>query len=155
MAHRAAVEQRQWLSEGEFADILTLTQLMPGPNVVGVAVCIGTRARGLVGALAAFAGFVLIPAALGFALALVWLGRTDIPLVRDILRGIGPAAAGLMIGTGLRLLRPHRGDARMVMVAALAFRRAGAGPPSAVARAGGSGAPLSIAATLYKRAAAR
>jgi chromate transporter len=154
MAHRAAVEQRQWLTEGEFADILTLTQLMPGPNVVGVAVCVGTRTRGLAGALAAFAGFVLVPGALGFALALMWLGRTDIPLVANVLRGVGPAAAGLMIGTGLRLLRPHRGDARTVVVAMLAFAGlALARFPLLLVLA--ILAPLSIAATLYQREAAR
>jgi hypothetical protein len=40
-AHRIAVEQRRWLSEQEFADIVSLRQFMPGPNIVGIAVCVG------------------------------------------------------------------------------------------------------------------
>jgi chromate transporter len=37
-ARRVAVEQRRWVSEDEFADILSLCQFMPGPNVIGIAV---------------------------------------------------------------------------------------------------------------------
>jgi chromate transporter len=121
LAHRGAVERRRWLTDAEFTDALTLCQFMPGPNVVGIAVCVGAKTRGLIGALVAFAGFVLIPGALGFALALIYLGQTKIPLIQNILGAISPAAAGLMIGTGLRLLGPHRHSARTVLFAALAF----------------------------------
>ncbi len=40
-AHRITVDQRRWLSEPDFADIMSLCQFMPGPNVVGIAVCTG------------------------------------------------------------------------------------------------------------------
>jgi chromate transporter len=56
-ARRIAVERRGWLSEAEFLDIVSLTQFLPGPNIVGIAVCVGTKLRGGVGALAAIAGF--------------------------------------------------------------------------------------------------
>jgi chromate transporter len=121
LAHRAAVERRRWLTEGDFTDALTLCQLMPGPNVVGIAVCVGAKTRGLAGALASFAGFALIPGIVGFALALLYLGQTGIPLVENVLRGISAAAAGLMIATGLRLLRPHRRHVPTLLFAALAF----------------------------------
>jgi chromate transporter len=121
LTHGAAVERRRWLTDAEFADALTLCQFMPGPNVVGIAICVGAKTRGLIGALVAFAGFALIPGALGFALALIYLGQTQIPLVRNILGAISPAAAGLMIGTGLRLLSPHRRSAQTVLFATLAF----------------------------------
>jgi chromate transporter len=121
LAHRGAVERRRWLTESEFADAVTLCQFLPGPNVVGIAICTGAKTRGLSGALAAFAGFALVPGALGFALALIYLGQTRIPVVQSILAGISPAAAGLMIGTGLRLLKPHRRHAPTILIAALAF----------------------------------
>ena len=59
--HRIAVDQRQWTSEEEFADIVSLCQFMPGPNVVGIAVCVGAKLRGSIGAIAAVLGFLLIP----------------------------------------------------------------------------------------------
>jgi len=48
------VEERQWMDDQEFAEILTLCQLMPGPNIVGIAVCVGARLRGATGALTAW-----------------------------------------------------------------------------------------------------
>src|SRR5262245_61561164 len=66
-ARRIAVEERRWITEGEFADIVSLCQFMPGPNIIGIAVCTGARLRGARGAFAAAAGFLLIPWAVGFA----------------------------------------------------------------------------------------
>src|SRR5580704_5246614 len=72
LAHRYAVQRRQWLTDAEFTDVLTLCQFMPGPNVVGIAVCVGAKTRGLPGAITAFAGFAMLPGILGFALALLY-----------------------------------------------------------------------------------
>lgn len=58
---RIAVERRGWLGEAEFLDIVSLCQFMPGPNIVGIAVCVGARLRAAAGALAALAGFLLLP----------------------------------------------------------------------------------------------
>src|SRR5215210_4169440 len=66
-ARRIAVEQERWIAEQDFADIVSLCQFMPGPNIVGIATCIGTRVRGVAGALASVAGFLLIPWVIGFA----------------------------------------------------------------------------------------
>jgi chromate transporter len=121
LAQRAVVDRRRWLTDAQFTDALTLCQFMPGPNMVGIAVCVGAKTRGLSGTIAAGAGFVLLPGALGFALALAYLGETRIPLIQHILNGISAAAAGLMIGTGLRLLRPYRRHVPTVIFAVLAF----------------------------------
>ena len=45
-ARRIIVEERGWLGDAEFADILSFCQFLPGPNVVSVTVCIGARFRG-------------------------------------------------------------------------------------------------------------
>ena len=44
-ARRIAVEKRRWLTEREFADVVSLCQFMPGPNIVGIAVCVGAKMR--------------------------------------------------------------------------------------------------------------
>src|ERR1700733_3957033 len=67
-AYRIAVERRSWLAEQDFTDILSLCQFMPGPNVVGIAVCVGAKLRGLSGAIAAVFGFIVIPWTVGFSL---------------------------------------------------------------------------------------
>ena len=46
-ARRMIVEERHWLSEVEFTDLLSLCQLLPGPNIVNVSVALGHRFAGL------------------------------------------------------------------------------------------------------------
>jgi chromate transporter len=119
-ARRIAVEQRHWINEEEFADILSLCQFLPGPNIVGIAVCVGVKLRGLIGAIAAVSGFVLIPWAVGFSLGVVYLRHAHVAVLQNILGGVSAAAAGLLIATGIRMLIPHRNRVQALAFAALA-----------------------------------
>jgi chromate transporter len=120
-ARRIAVEQRRWISEEEFTDILSLCQFMPGPNVVGIAVCVGANRRGTIGAIAAASGFVMIPWTIGLSIGLWLLQYAHLAVIRNILGGISAAAAGLLIATGIRMFRPHRVRPAALIIAALAF----------------------------------
>ena len=120
-SHRIAVDQRQWVTELEFADIVSLCQFLPGPNIVGIAVCIGARTRGSIGTIAALCGFLVIPWGIGLALGLLCLEYAHLTVLRNILNGVAPAAAGLFIATGVRLLMPHRGRPAALLFAGLAF----------------------------------
>jgi len=120
-ARRIAVETRRWITDGEFSDIVSLCQFMPGPNIVGIAVCVGAKLRGAVGTIAALAGFLVIPWAVGLSLGLVYLKFAHLTVLRNILGGIAAAAAGLLIATGIRLLLPHRRRPAALLFAALAF----------------------------------
>lgn len=107
-AHRTVVEQRRWISEEEFADILSLCQFMPGPNVVGIAVCAETKLRGSIGAIAAVSGFVLISWTIGFSLGVLYLQYAHLAVLQNILGGISAAATGLLIASGQDRARPQR-----------------------------------------------
>jgi chromate transporter len=120
-ARRIVVERQRWVDDQEFAEILTLCQFMPGPNIVGITICVGSRLRGPVGAVAAVAGFILIPWAVGLSLGGLYLHYTHLAVLQSILRGLSAAAAGLMIATGIRLLMPHRNRRTALLFAALAF----------------------------------
>jgi chromate transporter len=120
-ARRIVVEQTHWMNELEFTETLTLCQLMPGPNIVGIAVCVGAKLRGAIGAITAVAGFILLPWALGLSLGWLVLQRTHLPLLQNILGGLSAAAAGLIIATGIRLLMPHRARPTALLFTGLAF----------------------------------
>jgi chromate transporter len=120
-ARRIVVDQRQWATEDEFADILSLCQFMPGPNVVGIGVCVGAKRRGAAGAIAAVSGFVLLPCLAGFCLGLLYLQYAHLAVFRNILGGVSAVAAGMLIATGLRMLLPFRARPVALVVAALAF----------------------------------
>src|SRR5437016_5827567 len=120
-ARRIIIERRGWLSDPEFADILSLCQFLPGPNVVSMTVCIGAKFRGPAGALASLLGFIVIPWTVGFTLGALLLSYAHTGRLQGILHGIAAAAAGLIIATGLRLLLPHWRRPVALGFAALAF----------------------------------
>ncbi len=120
-ARRVAVETRCWISDREFADIVSLCQFMPGPNIVGIAVCVGAKVRGGVGSLAALAGFLVVPWSVGLALGLLCLKYVHLTVLQNVLRGIAAVAAGLLIATGAKLLAPHRSHPAGLLFATLAF----------------------------------
>ncbi|WP_354688428.1 chromate efflux transporter [Aeromonas sp. 19NY04SH05-1] len=56
---RTFVERLRWLTQAEFAQLLALCQLLPGPASSQLGFAIGRHRAGLAGALAAFIGFTL------------------------------------------------------------------------------------------------
>jgi chromate transporter len=120
-ARRILVESHRWVSDEEFADIISLCQFMPGPNIVGIAVCVGAKMRGAIGTVAALCGFLAVPWTVGLSLGVLYLRYAHLVILRNILAGIAAAAAGLLIATGVRLLRPHRRQPAACALAALAF----------------------------------
>ncbi len=119
-ARRMLVEDRAWLGPREFAELLNLCQLLPGPNVVNLSVCVGARYRGPRGSLAALAGLMAMPLAivLGLAVLVDRLGPQD--MLRHGFAGVTAAAAGLVIAMAVRTARPlrRRWDAWAVCAAA-------------------------------------
>jgi len=153
-SRRIAVDHHRWITEQDFADIVSLCQFLPGPNIVGIAVCVGTKLRGTVGAIATVAGFLLIPWTIGFALGVLYLEHAHDPVLQNILGGVSAVAAGLLIATGIRMLLPHRGRPAALLFAALAFGLMGfGGLPLLVVLFGL--VPLSIAAAGFQSARAR
>jgi chromate transporter len=120
-ARRIAVEKRRWINDREFADIVSLCQFMPGPNIVGIAVCVGAKMRGTIGTIAALCGFLVIPWTIGLTLGFLCLEYAHLPVLRNVLGGIAATAAGLLIATGIRLLVPHRRRPAALVFAALAY----------------------------------
>src|SRR5215510_2494534 len=120
-ARRIAVEKHRWLTDSEFADIVSLCQFMPGPNIAGIAVCVGAKMRGTIGTVAAVSGFLVIPWAIGLSVGLLLLQYVHLLVVRNILGGIAATAPGLLIATGIRLLMPHRRRPAVLLFAGLAF----------------------------------
>lgn len=70
------VERRQWMSDGDYADLVALCQFLPGPASSQVGYAIGLRQAGFWGGAAAWLGFTLPSTALmiGFAFGLSSLG---------------------------------------------------------------------------------
>jgi len=108
VARHALVEDCRWLTMQEFTDIVSRCQALPGPNIVNVSICIGGRYFGVRGAVAASAGLLGAPFILLLALAALYSGYAQVPAVANALRGISAVAAGLILGTVLRMAASPR-----------------------------------------------
>lgn len=102
---RMLVEEERWLSAAEFNTLLGLCQFLPGPNVVNLSVVVGSRFRGVSGAIVATLGLVGGPFLVVIALALAYDAWGHLGIAQDMLRGIAAVGAGLLLATALKMAR--------------------------------------------------
>ena len=104
IAQRELVEREAWLTREQFVELLSIAQVLPGPNVVNLALMFGDRHFGWRGGLAALGGMLLAPLGIVLALTVLYTQFAQHPVVAGALRGMGAVAAGLVLSTGLKLL---------------------------------------------------
>ncbi len=125
-AHRVLVEQRRWLSDREFVDLLALGQLLPGPNVFNLSIMIGDRHAGLRGVFAAMAGFMGVPFLIVIGIAMLYQRYEALPLVQSGLSGMSAVAVGLLIANGIKMAMVLPRHWRPWLFGLLAFAGVGA-----------------------------
>ncbi len=108
---RELCERERWLTRQQFVELLAVSQVLPGPNVVNLSLMFGDRTQGWRGALAALGGMLLAPLVIVLALAVLYQHAGQHAMVAGALRGMGAVAAGLILSTGIKLLGGLRGNA--------------------------------------------
>ncbi len=103
VARHIIVEERKWLDNKDYAEVLGLGQILPGANTVNAAVMIGDRFCGVPGAAAAVLGLLAMPICILIGLALLYERYAALPDVALALQGAAAAAAGLAMGTALKM----------------------------------------------------
>lgn len=97
MMHDEVVTRRRWLSREEFLDLMSATNLIPGPNSTELAIHIGHRRAGFPGLLVAGACFIL-PAALIVGLcAWAYVTYGQLPQAAGLLRGVKPVIIAIVL----------------------------------------------------------
>ena len=98
------VDVHGWLTASQLTDIVTISQMTPGPIALNAATFVGTRIGGLPGAIVATLGCVLPSCIIVLALAWVYTKYKDLGLLRGILAGLRPAVVALIASAGLTIL---------------------------------------------------
>ncbi|MCC6947098.1 MAG: chromate transporter [Bradyrhizobiaceae bacterium] len=126
-ARRMLVERRGWLNEREFAEALALCQFLPGPNIVNMSIIVGSRFRGVAGALAAFAGLVGVPLLIMMACGALYLRYGELETLRGALVGLAAGAAGLLVAMAVKMTMPLVRERRVsaILFALAAFAAVG------------------------------
>lgn len=124
-AQRMIVEDRRWLSNREFLDLLSLCQFLPGPNIVNVSIALGARFQGPLGSLAAFSGLMVAPTTIVLLLGGLYATYGQLAIVRGAFTGIAAAAAGLALSMGVKLALSYRQGPVGLVCGGLAFGAVG------------------------------
>ena len=98
------VDLHGWLNMTQFADIVTISQMTPGPIAINSATFVGTRVAGLPGAIVATVGCVLPSCIIVLFLAFLYERYRGLGVVQGILAGLRPAVVALIASAGLSLL---------------------------------------------------
>lgn len=104
IAQQFLVEQKQWLTMPRFLEMLTVSQVLPGPNIMILSVMLGDRYFGWRGAMAAFWGMISVPATLMLTVFVIYEQYASNPMVSAALAGMAASAAGMVIGAAIKLL---------------------------------------------------
>lgn len=99
-----AVELHGWLTMTQFADIMTIAEMTPGPIAINSATFVGIQAAGIPGALVATAGCVLPSCLIVLTLAYVYYRFRGLPLIQGILISLRPAVIAMIASAGLSLI---------------------------------------------------
>jgi chromate transporter len=113
-ARRMMVEERKWMTPEEFNEVYALCSFLPGGNIVNFSIIFGGRLRGPLGALASLAGLLGPPLILILIIGAIYAHYGDLPGLRRALIGVASAAAGLMMATVAKMIRPLFRDRAVV-----------------------------------------
>ncbi|MDY0329719.1 MAG: chromate transporter [Thiomonas sp.] len=109
-AQRILVEDKRWLSNEEFVEMLSLGQVLPGPNLINLALMVGQHFFGWRGAVVALAGMLAAPLVLIFVVAIAYAQYASTPAVARALQGMSAVVAGLVIAMAIKLFPAIRHD---------------------------------------------
>lgn len=98
------VDLHGWLSMTEFTDLITISQMTPGPIAVNSATFVGTKIAGIPGALVSTAGCVLPSCILVTLLARLYLRYRSLTVLQDILGSLRPAVVAMIASSGVLIL---------------------------------------------------
>lgn len=90
------VNSHKWLTLQEYTDIITISQMTPGPLVVNTASFVGIRIAGILGAVVATLGSILFGFIISILLYNFFKKHRDIDSISNILKGLRSSSVGLI-----------------------------------------------------------
>lgn len=98
------VYSHQWLTASEFTDLITLSQMTPGPIALNGATFVGIKIAGLSGAFAATLGCITPSCILVTLLARLYLKYRNVSIIQQVLSSLRPAVIAMIASAGISIL---------------------------------------------------
>jgi len=98
------VDIHGWLTLSEFADLISISEMTPGPIAINSATFVGTQIAGLRGALIATFGSILPACLIVSLLAWLYVRYKEVTVIKGVLAGLRPTVMALILSAGLSIL---------------------------------------------------
>lgn len=112
LIHSEVVVRNQWLTNGEFSDIVAISQMTPGPIAINSATYIGYEVAGVLGSVVATVSVCLPALTIMMLITRFFLRLRDNRYVRGVVMGMRPVVVGMIASAALLLIFPHSEDGR-------------------------------------------
>ena len=93
-----------WMTMSEFTDLITISQMTPGPIAVNSATFVGLRVAGYVGAVVATLGCILPSCIIVTVIVRLYLKYRKQDILQELLGGIRPAVVAMIASAGILIL---------------------------------------------------
>lgn len=98
------VNLHHWLSMKEFTDLITISQMTPGPIAINSATFVGIKIAGIPGAAAATFGCILPSCIIVTIIARLYLKYRNMEALQSVLSSLRPAVVSLIASAGISIL---------------------------------------------------
>jgi chromate transporter len=123
--HRDIVDRLGWIDDATFLSGMTVARLVPGANGVNVALYIGLKLRGAIGAVVAVLGMVVPAFCVIIGLGYLYRSFGHLPAVRFVLTGLAAAGVGATLTMGIKVGRRLPRDLASSLTAVAVFALVG------------------------------
>ena len=93
-----------WLTMNEFADLVTIAEMTPGPIAINAATFVGMRVAGVIGVLVATAGNVFPSIVIVSLLSVLYCRYKEMSMLKSVLASLRPAVVAMIASAGLSIL---------------------------------------------------
>ena len=112
LIHSEVVVRNEWLTNGEFSDIIAISQMTPGPIALNSATYIGYEVAGVLGSVVATTAVCIPSLTLMILLTRFFLKLHNNRYVQSVVLAMHPVVVGLIMSAALLLIFPHSDDGR-------------------------------------------
>lgn len=112
--HRDLVEKRAWISEGDYKEGMTLSQLAPGPLAAQLAIYLGYVHYRVLGATVAGIAFVVPSFLMVLGIGWAYVEYGGLPWMQSIFYGVGAAVIGIIAMSAKKLTEKSIGKDRLL-----------------------------------------
>ena len=120
LIQQQVVELHPWLTMTQFADIMTIAEMTPGPIAINSATFVGIQVAGIPGALLTAAGSVLPPLIIISVISLFYKAFRDNPIVNMAMTGMLAGVAAVILDVVYTMVKSILKQKRILPVLVLA-----------------------------------